>query len=75
MSKASEITLCHVNKISRSEQKLNLPLESYSPWSPCRINHGLKSRNEIRDHTFYSRSSEDLQRTLQPEMSSHTKIK
>jgi len=74
MSKASEITLCHVNEISRSEQNLNLPLESHSPWSPCRINHGLKSRNEIRDHSiyiFYSRSSEDLQRTLQPEMSSH----
>ena len=52
---------------SRIEQNLNLPLESYSPWSLCIINHGLKLRNEMRDHSIYilySLSSKDLQRTL-----------
>ena len=48
---------------SRSEHNLNLHLESYFPRSPCIINHRSKSRNEIRDHSFYilySRSSKDL---------------
>ena len=34
---------------SRSEQNLNLPLQSYSPLSPSIINNGLKPRNEMRD--------------------------
>ena len=48
--KTSEMTICHVNdKIQdpRSEQNLNLPLQSYSPWSPCIINYGVKSRNDM----------------------------
>ena len=52
---------------SRSEQNFNPPLESYSPWSSCRINSGLKSRSEICDHSIYilySLSSKDSQRTL-----------
>jgi len=51
---------------SRIEQNLNLPLESYSAWLPCIINRGLKSRNELRDHSIYIlyfRSSLDLHRT------------
>ena len=59
---------------SRSEQNLNLPLEAYSPQTPCIINHGLKSRNEMRDHSIYilySRNNKYVQRTLKPEMSSH----
>ena len=56
MRKSSEITICHV-----SEQNLNLPQESYSRWFPCKINHGRKSRNEMRDpRIFYFRSSKDL---------------
>ena len=49
------------------EQKLNLPLESYSPWSSLIINDSLKSRNEMCDHSIYilySLSSKDVQRTL-----------
>ena len=38
---------------SRSEQNLNLPLEPYSPRSPCMINLVLKSRNEMRHHSIY----------------------
>ena len=38
---------------TRIEQDVHLPLESYSPWSPCIINYGLKSRNEMRDHSIY----------------------
>ena len=48
-------------------QHFNLPLESYSPWSPCTINYGLKLRNEMCDHSIYilySLSSKDSQRTL-----------
>ena len=40
----SEMTLCSSN--SRSEENLNLPLQSYSPRSPCIINYCRKSRNE-----------------------------
>ena len=49
------------------KQDVNLPLESYSPRSPCTINYGLKSRNEMHDHSIYilhSLGSKDLQRTL-----------
>ena len=52
---------------SRSVQHFNLPLESYSPWSPCTTNYGLKLRNEMCDHSIYilySLSSKDSQRTL-----------
>ena len=38
---------------SRNEQNFNLPLESYSPWSPCIIKYGLKLRNEMFDHSIY----------------------
>ena len=60
MSKTSEMTIRHVI------ENLNLPQESYSPWSSCIINYGLKSRNKMRDHSIYilySLSSKDLQRT------------
>ena len=50
MSNASEITICHANEIAQSEQNLNLPLESYSPWSPCIID----PRNEMCDHSSYA---------------------
>ena len=47
---------------SRSVQNFNLPLESYSPRSPCIINYSLKLRNEMCDHSIYilySLSSKD----------------
>ena len=52
---------------SRSAQNFNLPLESYSPWSPCIINYSLKLRNEMCNHfiyILYTLSSKDSQRTL-----------
>ena len=50
--------------MSRSDQNLFLPLQTYSARSPCIINYGLKSRKEMCDHSvyiLYSRISEDLQ--------------
>ena len=53
MSKASEITICHANEIREVNKTSISPLEAYSPQSPCIINHGLKSQNEMRDHSIF----------------------
>ena len=42
---ASEITICDVSEI----RQVNKP---YPLRSSCKINHGLKSRNEMRDHSI-----------------------
>ena len=69
MSKTSETTLCHVSEIREVKKNLNLPQQSYSPRSPCIINYGLRSLNEMCDHSIYilySRSSKDVESSVRP---------
>jgi len=42
MSKAREITICHANEI----REVDLPLESYSPWSHFIIDQGAKATKQ-----------------------------
>ena len=55
------------------EQNLSLSLEYYSLWSPCIINYGRKSRNEMCEHSvycilnfLYSRSGKLFQSSVKP---------
>ena len=75
MSKAQEITICHTNEM-REVNKTSTSPRILLPWSPFIIDQGAKAiKRNAWSFKLYSRSTKDLLRTLQREMSIHKKTK